>query len=377
MSIMSLFSFEFLISGSLIFVIASCLGSFFKVVVDRYESNESFIFRPSCCFHCKKNLSWWQNIPIVSFLLLGGRCFFCKTKIDVYCFYSEVVTAFAALAVFVAGWTKNDCYREITVALVFTMVLILLSMFDLKHRIIPHTITYSAIIFILISRFFLHRETLYLSFAHLGIAFIFMDLLYFFSTLIKRFKLNINLVSIPLIIWLVFFHFNQSIYFIFIPLISYFLLAKLKINSKLSMASWLILLLVLLYQFYKLFFLEHNIEKLHFLFTGVGIIYFVCEILIYFFNSFSNKDKEEVSQPDNTKVTIGGGDITVFALISVFLGFKTAFLTLFIASFLAIISHFTIRAVEASTKSSKEKHSQYIPFVPFLSVACFIIMITI
>ena len=97
---------------------------------------------------------------------------------------------------------------------------------------------------------------------------------------------------------------------------------------------------------------------------------------VYFISLFFSKE-EEVKDDLQEGITIGGGDITVFALISIFLGNKGGFLTLFIASLLASISHFTVRVASDRLKIPEEKYSQYVPFVPFLTIACFIIIITI
>ena len=111
------------------------------------------------------------------------------------------------------------------------------------------------------------------------------------------------------------------------------------------------------------------------LLAGFGIIYFICEIVLYFIHLFlpgSKSLSKDENMSDTLKISIGGGDITVFALISVFLGFKLAFMVLFIASLLGILSHFIIGAVNIS----QAKSEKYIPFVSYLSLACFIIIIT-
>ena len=72
---------------------------------------------------------------------------------------------------------------------------------------------------------------------------------------------------------------------------------------------------------------------------------------------------------DKTNIALGGGDITVFALISVYLGSIRAFFALFLASILALIW------ISIAKLLFKDKNvSQFIPFVPFIALACFIIM---
>lgn len=362
----------------IVFLIGACLGSFFKLVVDRYGTGDSIVFKPSYCPSCKKTLPWWQNIPIISFLILRGKCFNCKSKIDIYCFYSELITGTIALLVFISAYNKKINLSETLILIGFVMILTLLSMFDLKHRIIPHTVTYSAIIFVIIFQFVFNKNSLALLFANLGIAFLAMDFICIFSTLIKRFNLEANIISIPLVIWSICFLFSQNIFLALVSVIIYFFISKIKIPNKMLSLIWFILFLLVLIEVYKITLLDFDPNKLILYFSGIGIIYFVLEILVYFlslfFNSNNDKDKScKVEDKVGKKVTIGGGDITVFALISVFLGYKGGFLTLFIASLLALISHFILRG----TKNFQAQSSEYIPFVPFLSLACFIIIMTI
>lgn len=58
-------------------------GSFLNVVIYRSSKNISFVKGRSRCDKCKKTLTWYQNIPLLSFLFLGGRCAYCKKKISI------------------------------------------------------------------------------------------------------------------------------------------------------------------------------------------------------------------------------------------------------------------------------------------------------
>ena len=366
--------FENIILMFAVFFIWACLGSFFKLTVDRYGSNDSFVFKPSYCFNCKNKLLWWHNIPTISYLILRGKCFFCKEKIDINCLYSEIITGLVILTLFVSGIIKNHSNLDIGLTLLFSSFLILLSMFDLKHRIIPHVVTYSAIMLFIIAKMIL-KDPVLSPFSNLGIAYIFMDLLYFFAALIKKFEVEINIISIPLIIWTTAFFYFHNIYISLIVCVIYLITMRFNVSQKSYIILWSVFFLLLLIQIYKIVFIDFNFNNLSLLFTGFGIIYFICEILLYFIGLFVFKDKaEDVSLPSN--ISIGGGDITVFALISVFLGFKLAFIVLFIASLLAIISHFIFRVVNKLTVNNSRFTVSQIPLVPYFSIACFIIIIT-
>lgn len=373
-----LLTFENLILMFVVFLIGSCLGSFFKLIVDRYGSDDSFVFKPSYCFNCKNKLFWWHNIPVISYLILKGKCFFCKEKIDIICFYSEAITGLIILALFISGLLKTRNNFDLGLTLLFSSFLILLSIFDLKHRIIPHEITYSAIILIFIARLIL-KEPVLSTLSNLGIAYIFMDLLYFFATLIKKFEAEINIISIPLIIWTTLFFYFHNIYISLIACMAYLIITKFKVSQKSYTILWTVFFLLLLIQGYKIVFIDFNLGNLNVLFAGFGIIYFICEIILYFISLFFTGKKSIFESKDmsiNSKISIGGGDITVFALISVFLGYKLGFVVLFTASLLGILSHFIFRVVKKFPALSSQLSVPYIPFVPYLSIACFIIIIT-
>ncbi len=262
--------------------------------------------------------------------------------------------------------------------MIFSSFLILLSIFDLKHRIIPHTITYSAIALLFIGKFIL-GESVFSALSNLGIAFVFMDLLYFFATVIKKFEPEINIISIPLLIWASSFFYFHNVCISLITCVIYLIITRFKISHKSYLTLWIVFFLILLIQLYKTVFIDFNLGNLRLLFVGFGIIYFICEIMFYYISLFLQGDKntsESKNMSATSKISIGGGDITVFALISVFLGYKLAFIALFIASLLAIISHFSIRVISFFRKNTLEQLSQTIPFVPYLSLACFIIIIT-
>ncbi len=373
-----LITFENLTLMLLVFFIGACLGSFFKLCVDRYATQDSFIFKPSYCFNCKNKILWWQNIPTISYLILRGKCFFCKTKIDINCLYSEIAIGLIVLVTFISGMTEGKSNIELITTLIFLCFLALLSMFDLKHRIIPHVITYSAIVLLLVITSIFQNKPLTISLSNLAIAYIFMDLLYFFATLIKRFEPEINTISIPLIIWTTIFFYSHNIYLSIIPCLVYLATLKLEIKQKAYLVSWIVFSLLFMIQIYKILFVDFNTSSLNLLLVGMGVIYFICEIVLYFFSILSpeNKSQDEVKMAISApKALIGGGDITVFALISLFLGYKLAFIVLFIASLLGIISHLIIGVLKKFRVFNSKSSTSQIPFVPYLFIACFIIII--
>ena len=76
-----------------IFLVGLCFGSFLNVVVLRAFSNESIAYPASRCPKCQKPLYWWHNIPVLSYILLRGKCYFCKAPISIQYPIVEFVTA--------------------------------------------------------------------------------------------------------------------------------------------------------------------------------------------------------------------------------------------------------------------------------------------
>lgn len=83
-----------------IFITGLCLGSFYNVVILRSISGESIVFPPSKCPKCGNKLKPWHNIPVLSYLLLRGRCGFCKEKISIQYPIVELVTAILFCLIF-------------------------------------------------------------------------------------------------------------------------------------------------------------------------------------------------------------------------------------------------------------------------------------
>jgi len=72
-----------IIFAALVFIIGLCIGSFLNVVILRGLSGESIVMPPSKCPACDHKLYWWHNIPIISYILLRGKCGFCKAPISI------------------------------------------------------------------------------------------------------------------------------------------------------------------------------------------------------------------------------------------------------------------------------------------------------
>ena len=140
---------------SVLFVFGAIIGSFLSVCVyripfsrlERESTGEELtgkieelgINSPprSFCPECKEQLLWWHNIPVVSWLLLRGKCHFCKTRIPVRYVILELLTGTAAVgSVMCYGLTPTAA-----VIFIFTAALIAISFIDYDHYIIPNVIS--------------------------------------------------------------------------------------------------------------------------------------------------------------------------------------------------------------------------------------------
>jgi len=79
-------------------MLGAALGSFLNVVISRIPSGESLMHPGSHCPACGRSLFWWENIPVVSFMMLGGRCRTCRAPIGLRHLAVEVASGAAAAA---------------------------------------------------------------------------------------------------------------------------------------------------------------------------------------------------------------------------------------------------------------------------------------
>lgn len=130
----------------LIFVIGLIFGSFYNVVGLRLPNNESIVFPGSHCPKCNHKLAWYENIPVLSYLFLGGKCKNCKKKIDIIYPLIELLTGILfAITYYLYGFSEEFLLGIILVSLV---VIIFVS--DTKYMIILDSPTIISVILIFI-----------------------------------------------------------------------------------------------------------------------------------------------------------------------------------------------------------------------------------
>ncbi len=114
-----------------------CIGSFLNVVIARLPEGKSLVFPPSTCPRCGHRIAWFDNIPVLSWLLLRARCRSCRGPISWRYPAGEAITA----ALFVAALLRFGISADLVVALIFLCGLVAITGIDLERQIIPDVIT--------------------------------------------------------------------------------------------------------------------------------------------------------------------------------------------------------------------------------------------
>ena len=135
--------------GIFIFIIGSLIGSFLNVCIYRLPRQESIVFPSSHCVNCNHAIYWYDNIPFLSYLVLGGKCRFCARSISSRYFIVEFLTAALLLIfyVFFGITTKFFIMSLVTGALIVSTFI------DFEHQLIPDVITITGIFVGLLASF--------------------------------------------------------------------------------------------------------------------------------------------------------------------------------------------------------------------------------
>ena len=131
----------------IVFVMGLIFGSFLNVLIYRLPLEIS-LFKPlgSTCSHCQHRIKWHQNIPILSYLFLKGKCSNCSKPISIVYPFVELTTALVTLLLYMNYWLNWELI--VTIALFYT--LIVLSFIDLKYKAVPDYLLIVAVILTII-----------------------------------------------------------------------------------------------------------------------------------------------------------------------------------------------------------------------------------
>jgi leader peptidase (prepilin peptidase)/N-methyltransferase len=131
-------SVEFAIVG----LFGLMVGSFLNVCIARLPRGESIVSPPSTCPTCKRLIGWRDNIPVVSYLLLRGRCRQCRSPISARYPAVEIATAVVFL---LQAWVEPAIGAPLAARLVFTALLVALAVTDFETFRLPNVLTYGGL----------------------------------------------------------------------------------------------------------------------------------------------------------------------------------------------------------------------------------------
>ncbi|MDD5698832.1 MAG: prepilin peptidase [Victivallaceae bacterium] len=129
-----------------VFVLGTCFGSFLNVVIYRVPAGLSLLTPPSHCPVCKYEIPWYRNIPLISWLLLRGKCGNCAARIPARYFLVELLTGILFLPVFSKVIFYHEPLPVLAVYFGLTMLAITTVFIDLECRIIPDKTTGPAMV---------------------------------------------------------------------------------------------------------------------------------------------------------------------------------------------------------------------------------------
>ncbi|MGD9159958.1 MAG: prepilin peptidase [Desulfobacteraceae bacterium] len=128
------------------FVFGLTVGSFLNVCIYRIPLKKSIVTPPSSCTACGNRIKFYDNIPVLSYLILGGRCRNCGTHFSMLYPTVELATGLISMALLVRYNLNNHGLLQYFIFFTFISALVCISFIDLEHMIIPDVISYPGII---------------------------------------------------------------------------------------------------------------------------------------------------------------------------------------------------------------------------------------
>jgi prepilin signal peptidase PulO-like enzyme (type II secretory pathway) len=140
-----------------VFLLGAIVGSFINVVALRYGTKMSSLKGRSICFFCDRTLRWFEMVPILSFLFLRGKCRTCKAELSLQYFLVELGTGLVFVGIFLRQYGLWQIYSLMSHGLLYSVlfffyyaaifsILIIIFLYDLRHKIIPNALVYSFIV---------------------------------------------------------------------------------------------------------------------------------------------------------------------------------------------------------------------------------------
>jgi len=318
-------------------------GSFTNVLIYRIPRGLSLLKPPSFCPACETEIPWSDNIPVLSYFQLKGHCRFCSAVIPKQYLIIEILVALVSLP-FIAKYVLFEFNPlKFIFSLIFISIAVALAVIDHERQVLPHELTFSAILLALTYASLINEGTEAL--AAVGATFFFFDMLTHFG---NRYYYGAS--ALPVVPGALTFHkdsFKQQIDKIYIYL------------------ATLILVLAFFYQ-----------PGLVFITLVLGMLYVAYEIFIDFYfnahrNSASSNINELVTGSQDQESILGGGDVAMLAFVAAVT--QVAFLnTLILACVLALVYAATLSYMRSKTI---DLQGQKIPFGAALAASLIAVMI--
>lgn len=124
-----------------VFIFGALIGSFLNVVIIRIPRDESVAFPASHCMHCNTPLKAWHNVPVISWLMLRGKCAFCGEKISLQ---YPMIELFSALIFLFSAMKFGLTLQAFGIALTFDLLLAL-SAIDYRYKMVPDSLNLAAL----------------------------------------------------------------------------------------------------------------------------------------------------------------------------------------------------------------------------------------
>jgi leader peptidase (prepilin peptidase)/N-methyltransferase len=128
--------------ATIVFIFGTMVGSFLNVCIARIPNDESVVRPPSHCPKCRRSIRFYDNVPIISFLILLGRCRACGERISPRYLFVEALTGSLAVALYYQFGLGLAFFT----AFIFVAALIVISFIDLDVRIVPDAISLPGIV---------------------------------------------------------------------------------------------------------------------------------------------------------------------------------------------------------------------------------------
>src|SRR5262249_55348980 len=123
--------------AALLFGLGLVVGSFLNVCIYRLPREESIAWPASRCTTCNRTLRWYENVPVLSWALLRGRCRTCRSRIST----RYPIVELTAGVLFLTGYFAFGLTPMLAVRLLFGCAMVVLFAIDLEHQILPNEIT--------------------------------------------------------------------------------------------------------------------------------------------------------------------------------------------------------------------------------------------